>query len=117
MSSMNSIVSTSLSAFRRAKERGEHFDYFSLKHYECLSELLDHTRINHGNVKSYNRLWKTEKDAGRRHHYGEMAIEDRAHAHSILVRANELPLVHDGDVARRKEVLAICKRTLALKVV
>ena len=113
---LNSIVSTSYAACHRARANGVRTDYFSVKHYECLSELLDHARENHENVKKFSRLFKTEKDASRRHHYGELAIEDRAHRHSILARAEELPLVHDGDASRRKELLALCKRTEALKV-
>jgi hypothetical protein len=114
---MNTIVSTAYQASQRARANGVRTDYFSVKHYECLSELLDHARQNLENIKEFNRLFKKEKDASRRHHYGEMAIEDKAHRHSILARAEELPLVHEGDVARKKELLALCKRMGNLKVV
>jgi len=117
MTTMNSLVSTAYKACQRARANGVRTDYFSVKHYECLSELLDHARENHENVKKFSRLFKTEKDAHRRHHYGELAIEDKAHRHSILARAEELPLVHDGDAARRKELIALCNRTARLKVV
>jgi hypothetical protein len=107
-----------ISPQERARAAGKLFDYFSVSIYETLGELLVHARVNHENTVRFardarNLLRKGDRDAHRTH---ELACEDKAHAHSIIARAESLPIVHDGDVARRNEILSICKRTLAVKI-
>ena len=86
--------------------------------YETLEELLVHTIVNHDNTVRFARearglLRKGDRNAHRIH---ELACEDKAHAHSIISRAIALPNAVPGDYERYKEILSICKRTLAVKV-
>lgn len=63
-------------------------DYFDTRQYKTLQALLAHAELNHENTKKFARLGKTNcKDHFR---YAELAVEDRAHYHAILRRAEEL---------------------------
>ena len=112
------IRTNTISPQERARAAGKLFDYFSVSIYDTLGELLTHTRVNHDNTVRFARearsaIRKGDRDAHRLH---ELACEDKAHAHSIIARAEALPVVEAGDSAIRKEILAICKRTLAVNV-
>lgn len=106
-----------ISPQERARRKGILFDYFSVSIYETHEELLAHTRINHDNAVRFARearsaIRKGGRDAHRLH---ELAIEDRAHAHSILARADALPVRTPEDAIADAEIRRICKRTLALR--
>ena len=112
------IRSNTISPQDRARKAGKLFDYFSVSIYETLGELLVHTRVNHDNTVRFSREARSALRKGGRdaHLLHEIACEDKAHAHSIIARAEALPIVEAGDSAIRKEILAICKRTLAVKL-
>jgi hypothetical protein len=105
-----------ISPQERARRKGILFDYFSVSIYETQSELLVHTRINHDNAVRFGRTARGMIRYGKpdAHRILELAIEDRAHAHSILARAEELPVRTPEDADALNEIRRICKRTLAL---
>ena len=88
--------------------------YYDTRRHKNLRELLAHAKTNYENTKHYARLGRIAKRD--RHRYAEIGIEDRAHNHSILARAEALPIVEEGDVARLREIRAIVKKGLSLKV-
>ena len=102
----------------RARKAGKLFDYFSVSIYETHDELLVHARVNHDNAVRFarqarNQIRHQHRDAHRTH---ELACEDRAHAHSILARAEELTVRYDFEKSALREIRSICKRTLAIKL-
>jgi hypothetical protein len=112
------IRSNTISPQERARKAGKIFDYFSVSIYETQSELLVHTRVNHANTVRFARearvlLRKGDRHAHRIH---ELACEDKAHAHSIIARANSLSAITPEGIAARAEILRICKRTLAVNL-
>lgn len=102
----------------RARAAGKLFDYFSVSIYETHDELLVHTRVNHDNAVRFNRQARQQLRHGHRdaHRSHELACEDKAHAHSILARAEELSIRYKFEVTALREIRSICKRTLAIKV-
>lgn len=102
-----------ISPQERARRKGILFDYFSVSIYETHEELLAHTRINHDNAVRFGRQGRraTGSEGFR---LRELACEDRAHAHSILARADALPVRTPEDAIADAEIRRICKRTLAL---
>jgi hypothetical protein len=112
------IRTNTITPQERARQAGKLFDYFSVSIYDTLEELLVHTLVNHDNTVRFARearlaIRRGHRDAHRLH---ELACEDKAHAHSIISRAIALPNAVAGDHERYKEILSICKRTLAIKV-
>jgi hypothetical protein len=112
------IRTNTISPQERARKNGKLFDYFSVSIYETLEELAIHARVNHANTVRFARearsaIRKGGRDAHRLH---ELACEDKAHAHSIISRAIALPNAVAGDHELYKEILSLCKRTLAIKV-
>ena len=105
-------------ARERARKQGKMFDYFSVSIFETQAELLDHAVMNHDNTVRHARAARNQirvqhRDAHRSH---ELACEDKAHAHSILARAGEIPCQTPDDSECKRHTLAICKRTLKIKV-
>jgi hypothetical protein len=107
-----------ISPQERARKAGVLFDYFSVSIYETHDELLVHTRVNHDNAVRFahqarQQLRHGHRDAHRSH---ELACEDKAHAHSILARAEEMPVRYRFELSALREIRSICKRTLAIKL-
>ena len=107
-----------ISPQNRARAAGKLFDYFSVNIYENLAELLVHAIDNHANCVRHgrnarNQIRHQHRDA---HRSAELFIEDRAHAHSILARAEQLLGCNGADDDYKiRELRVVCKRTLALK--
>jgi len=103
----------------RARAAGKLFDYFSVSIYNTIAELLVHAKVNHENAVRFardarNLLRKGKRDAHRIH---ELACEDKAHAHSILARGEELRgWTGEADAYKIRELRSLCKRTLAIKI-
>lgn len=113
----NTLISTSLNVIRRQKANGGLADFFSVpKDSENMSELLDHARNCIDAVKdNLKEAKKFEgKDANKMFACRERACECRAHFHAIERRADTMPIIHEGDSARRKEILAIVKRGIVI---
>lgn len=89
-------------------------DYFDTRRHKSLRELLAHAKTNYENIKHFARLArKRDKNSHRNH---ELAIEDKAHFHSIMARADALPIVEEGDVARLREIRSLFVKSRSLKV-
>jgi hypothetical protein len=114
---MNTIplrLPTDLTATARARANGIQFDYFSIPRL-CveLCELLSHAKTNADAIRRHLRdakAYQKREDYSRANTLRKLASDDRTHFLSIADRANELPIVREGDSARRKQILAICKR-------
>ena len=107
-----------ISPQERARKAGVMFDYFSVNIYETLPELLQHARENHDNCVRHSRDARNRLRHGHRdaHRSAELFIEDRAHAHSILARGEEIRADHgERFESHIRELRHLCKRTLALK--
>lgn len=89
-------------------------DYFDTRRFKTLRELLVHAEINYANIIRFSRLGRT---AGRdRHRYAELAVEDKAHFHSIIARAAQLPYAEDGDLSRIGTIHRLFAKSRKLKV-
>jgi len=109
----NTLISTSLEVIRRQKAKGGLADFFSIPNdSENMSELVDHARNCIDAVKDNLKEAKKfeNKDAHKMFACRERSCECRAHLHAIERRAETMPIIHEGDSARRKEILAIVKR-------
>jgi hypothetical protein len=108
-----------ISPQERARKAGVLFDYFSVSIYENIAELMVHAKVNHENAVRFahqarQQLRHGHRDAHRSH---ELACEDKAHAHSILARGEELRgWTGEADAIRIRELRKLCKRTLAIKL-
>lgn len=108
---------TDLTATARAREAGILFDFFSIPRL-CneLCELLCHAKANADAIRRHLREAKSadkREDFSRANRLRKLASDDRIHFSTIHDRAIALPIVREGDSARRKAILAICKRGLA----
>lgn len=89
-------------------------DYFDTSRFKTLRELLVHAEINYANIIRFARLGRM---AGRdRHRYAELAVEDKAHFHSILARAKVLPYAENGDLSRLGAIHRLFDKSRKLKV-
>ena len=89
-------------------------DYFDTRRHKSLRELLAHAQTNYENIKHFARLGRiASRD---RHRHAELACEDKAHFHGILARAEALPIVEEGDVARLREIRSLFVKSRSLKV-
>lgn len=89
-------------------------DYFDTQRFNTQRELLAHAEINYANIIRFARLGRM---AGRnRHRYAELAVEDKAHFHSILARAKELPYTENGDLGRLAKICTLFDKSRKLKV-
>ena len=81
------------------KPDGEFFGFYAKRH--CGDAVKD-------NLKEAKKF--ENKDAHKMFACRERSCECRAHLHAIERRAETMPIIHEGDSARRKEILAIVKR-------
>jgi hypothetical protein len=89
-------------------------DYFDTRRHNTLRELLAHAEINYRNIIRFARLGRiSSRD---RHRFAEIAIENKAHFHSILARAAVLPYAEDGDLSRLGTIHRLFAKSRKLKV-
>ena len=89
-------------------------DYFSTDQYGTLSALLVHAEVNHENVKKFARLGRTNCKGHFR--FAELAVEDKAHRHAILRRAEVLRASCPEAEATYNRIRLVCDKTATLKV-
>lgn len=117
MNAITNKLPNVLTATARARASGRIFDYFSIP-LLCneLCELLDHAKDNSHARRQREReavAYDKRQDYYRANQARKLASDDRIHFKTIEERANELPIVREGDSARRKQIIAICQRGYA----
>ena len=114
MNAIHTSLPTDLTATARARANGISFDYFSIPRLcDELCELLSHAKANADAIRRHERdakdYYKREQFQ-RANNLRKLASDDRIHFSSIADRAKQLPIVREGDAARRRQILAICNR-------
>ena len=114
MNAIRTPLPTDLTATARARAKGIPFDYFSIPRLcDELCELLSHAKTNADAIRRHKRdanAYQKREDYSRANSLRKLASDDRTHFLTIADRAKQLPIVREGDVARRRQILAICNR-------
>lgn len=112
--SIKERLPTDLTATARARANGILFDFFSIPRLcDELCELLCHAEATADAIRRHTRDIKSavkREDFRTSNRLRKLVSDDLIHFNSIERRANELPIVREGDVARKRRILALCNR-------